>query len=376
MKTILIALLAVTTAIGQFKPKVDNSLDQVGSSGGGGSSPNQVLTILAAASTGAVTYTTAVTDKDSVLFGPCKDTSGLTYSFSIDAWSTTGATLSILPATAPVGGVKCGVDIGSGSLDINALTEQTTPTLADDTVAIYDVGLTALRKVKLVNLPFVATSTDGTLKSLTVNPTSDAAGITGRCYDNAQTNAVLMEQRTGNALLRYSYCDGSQDVFATSTPATDPAAGSFRWYFKTGTGLCWKDSAGAETCAGPSGGTWQAHIKFWGTGASSVLQDTDDELSAFRQALSARTITKVVCESDTGTPTIMLQKDDGSPADMFAAAMTCRNTPSGTDGTLGILTSFQSGENALAQDVRLDALIVVAGGSAHWVAITISGTID
>jgi hypothetical protein len=122
--------------------------------------------------------------------------------------------------------------------------------------------------------------------------------------------------------------------------------------------------------------TWQVHYKFWGTGTSYVLQDTDDEASIWRNEESARTITKVVCESDAGSPTMQLQRDDGSPANMFASALTCDATPSGTDGSDGILTSFSGTENAIAATNRIDHLTVTAGGTATWVAVTISGTID
>jgi hypothetical protein len=46
-------------------------------------------------------------------------------------------------------------------MDINALTEQTAPTVADDEAVIYDAGLTALRKVKLVNMPYPALTISG-----------------------------------------------------------------------------------------------------------------------------------------------------------------------------------------------------------------------
>lgn len=123
--------------------------------------------------------------------------------------------------------------------------------------------------------------------------------------------------------------------------------------------------------------TWQSSFKIWGSGTGNLLQATDDELDIFEQAQSARTITRVVCKTDADATTLMIQKDDGSAADMFASAMTCNSTPSGTDGTDGILTSFVEGENALAQGVWLDALVVsIAGGTGHTLSITFSGTID
>jgi len=110
------------------------------------------------------------------------------------------------------------------------------------------------------------------------------------------------------------------------------------------------------------------HVKWWGTGASSVLQDTDDELTVFRNRYTNTiTINSVVCETDTGTPTVQLQKDDGSATNMLSSNLTCDGTPT---------TTFVSGENTMAAGDRLDGLIVSAGGSAHWVAITVSYTVN
>lgn len=43
------------------------------------------------------------------------------------------------------------------------------------------------------------------------------------------------------------------DVTQISTPGTSPASGYLRVYAKTGSGICWKNSAGVETCAGSGG---------------------------------------------------------------------------------------------------------------------------
>lgn len=116
--------------------------------------------------------------------------------------------------------------------------------------------------------------------------------------------------------------------------------------------------------------TRQVHFKVWGTGASSVLQDTDDELSIFNNQLgSGITITEVVCESDTGTPSIQLQRDDGSAADILGSALSCATTPAST-------TTFSGTENQIADGHRLDFLVATAGGAAHWVAVTVVYTVD
>lgn len=116
--------------------------------------------------------------------------------------------------------------------------------------------------------------------------------------------------------------------------------------------------------------TRQAHFKVWGTGGSSVLQDADDELAIWANQMgSGLTITAVTCKSDTGTPTIQLQRDDGSPTNMLSANLTCGTTPGST-------TAFVSGENAISNGHYVDFLVASAGGAAHWVAVTITYTVD
>jgi len=146
-----------------------------------------------------------------------------------------------------------------------------------------------------------------------------------------------------------------------SSPANGDA-----WYNSTANALYGRVN-GASVNLGESA-TRPLHYKYWGTGASSVLQDTDDEATVFRNRFAGTiTITSVVCETDTGSPTVQLQKDDGSATNMLSSNLTCDGTPT---------TGFVSGENTLAAGDRIDSLIVSAGGSAHWVAVTIMYTVN
>jgi hypothetical protein len=98
-------------------------------------------------------------------------------------------------------------------------------------------------------------TTDNTaFKSVTLTPLSDGPAITGRAYDNAQTNPVGMLQRTSNGLLRKWWADGSEEVLGVASMSRNAATGAFLPYWKIGSGLCWKYESGAETCVG--GGTW------------------------------------------------------------------------------------------------------------------------
>jgi hypothetical protein len=97
-----------------------------------------------------------------------------------------------------------------------------------------------------------------------------------------------------------------------------------------------------------------------------VLADADDQATFWRNNLG-RTyrITEVWCESDTPStwPSINLQRDDGTPANILSSNLTCAN--SGATGTVA------SAEQDVASGDKLDFIMVTAGGSAKRVTVNI-----
>jgi hypothetical protein len=105
-----------------------------------------------------------------------------------------------------------------------------------------------------------------------------------------------------------------------------------------------------------------------GSDTGSALVDGDDEATIFRNSIAAMTITEVWCESDAGTPSINLQRDDGSPANILSSNLTC--TTSGATGTI------DTNEDNLAVGDKIDFVMVTAGGTAKRVTVAIKATID
>lgn len=104
--------------------------------------------------------------------------------------------------------------------------------------------------------------------------------------------------------------------------------------------------------------------------ATSVLADTDDQPTIWWNRLGGGvTITEVGCESDAGTPTMQLQKDDGSPANILSSSLTCTTSGATT-------TTFASTQNAIASGNKIDFLMATAGGTAKRITVTIKYTID
>jgi hypothetical protein len=119
-------------------------------------------------------------------------------------------------------------------------------------------------------------------------------------------------------------------------------------------------AAGVITCI--AGTSEHRFLLYPASGA--VLLDTDDLPAAWRNHSGASIpITQVWCETDSATAlTMQLQKNDGSPANMLSANLSCSSTEANTTG-------FVAGENVLADGDGLNYLTVSAGGGATWVAV-------
>lgn len=104
--------------------------------------------------------------------------------------------------------------------------------------------------------------------------------------------------------------------------------------------------------------------------ASPVLLDGDDQPAIFWNRLGQGiTITEVGCDSDGGTPTINLQRDDGSPANILTSSLSCSTAGATT-------TTFSGTENQIANGNKVDLVMVSAGGTARRVMINVVYTLD
>jgi hypothetical protein len=404
MKTLLLLLVMVAWVGAQTQ-------QYPGGGGGttvtGGSSPNQVLTILATESTGPLVYTTPVADKDSVVFGPCKDTSGLTYSFSIDAWSTTGATLSILPAVAPTGGVKCGVNTGGGAAvagaydatDWNGDTNAPTKDAVRDKIEALVVGgghtqntdthtdATCFQINEDANGPKVCDDGSGGYQIKTdadaVLMTVDATGVLTLGDGTAPWNLTGLTDDAapsapGSANEFTAYVDRTTGLWSyilNGGTVKHPALG--KWVTFTGPtaarSYALPDADGniaLESYVGTAVGTARTRmceLHIWGTGASSVLQDTDDEaVSCFNGFGVTETITAVRCYANAGSPTVTPIVTGGAADSILTGALTC-GTGSFASGTL-------NGTPTLSSTGTIDANVTAAGGVATNIRLVLTLT--
>jgi hypothetical protein len=105
-----------------------------------------------------------------------------------------------------------------------------------------------------------------------------------------------------------------------------------------------------------------------GADNGSTLADTDDQATIFANRLgSGITINEVHCESDAGAPTINLQRDDGSAANILSSNLSC--SASGTTGTI------DTNEANVANGERIDFVMVTAG-TAKRVTVSVRYTVN
>ena len=177
-------------------------------------------------------------------------------------------------------------------LELNAAaitnrTEDASPSAADDFVLTFDASASALKKVKLTNLPGGVGGDHGTLTGLTDDDHSQYALLAGRAGGQTQIGGTasgesLTLQSTSNATRGGVKLASSDwlDVPEVAAPAT-PAAGRVAIYAKTDGKLYIKDDAGTETDLTATGGitgsgTNNTLTKFTGTSTVGNSSTTDN----------------------------------------------------------------------------------------------------
>lgn len=142
----------------------------------------------------------------------------------------------------------------------------------------------------------------------------------------------------------------------------------------TGAWACAADNAGS---AGPKTLTF----RIGSDAATAVVADTDDESGIWVNDLGATyRVTRVWVQSDGGTPSINIQRDDGSAANVLSGALVgatgngaCADSSGGTmtvhGGTITCSNTIQAGERDFAVGDGLNVLVVTAGGVAKRITV-------
>jgi hypothetical protein len=104
-----------------------------------------------------------------------------------------------------------------------------------------------------------------------------------------------------------------------------------------------------------------------GCDTCSVLADTDDQKTIFVNLIGGMTINSVTCYSDAGSPTINVQRDNGTSANILAGDLAC--------STSGV-TSTSFSQSALNLNDQVHFVMVTAGGVAKRVTVILKTTVN
>ena len=108
-----------------------------------------------------------------------------------------------------------------------------------------------------------------------------------------------------------------------------------------------------------------------GCDTCSVLVDGDDQRTIYVNLIGAMTINSVTCFSDAGTPSINLQRDDGSAANILTSDLPCEADSDGATST-----SIAGSEATLNLNNKLDFVMVNAGGVAKRVTVIVKAALQ
>jgi hypothetical protein len=216
------------------------------------------------------------------------------------------------------------------------------------------------------------------LRAETRSPTS-----TGAVIDNLG-GGKLISARTTGFVEKFSV-DGSGNVTATSfigsgasltgvgdiTAVTTAAGSGLQGGVTTGAAaLSLLTSCGASQVLKFVGSAWQCAddnttvvpaatlrgINYLaGCDSCTALADTDDQQDFYVNVIGPLTILSIACYTDGGSPSINIQRDDGTPANILAPNLTC--TTGGASGTI------DPDEATLSVGQKLDFQLITSGGA-------------
>lgn len=180
--------------------------------------------------------------------------------------------------------------------------------------------------------------------------------------DTPANGTIVVTNSAGTAAITLDGTTGITCVGVSCGPTTATALAANGTNCTAGDAATGVDAAGnAEGCFTPSGGTVKRQCTYLMDNGASVLLDTDDTNDfCTNQTGSSFTISKVVCKSDAGTPSVMIRKNGATS--VLSGNLSCSTSGAST-------TSFASA--TFADNDWLDILTVAAGGTAHKYTVTV-----
>lgn len=188
--------------------------------------------------------------------------------------------------------------------------------------------------------------------------------VAGKTFDNTNTanlkDTLLTVQDDGDATKQAQF-QLSGITAGQTRVVTVPNSNGTMMYTTTAV-------ADAQMAAKYTTRVCEIHI--WGSGASQVLQDADDEaMSCYNGYGVTETVTAVRCWTNAGSPTVTPVVTAGAGA-ILSGALTCTTNATAPMGAAGTL----SGTPTLASGGTIDANVTSAGGTATNIRLYVTLT--
>jgi len=298
--------------------------------------------------------------------------------------ATTGANYGVRGQTNSTAGTAVfGVSLATtgGTFGVRGETFSTNAS----SIAVFGLARATTGAVNGVRGQTSSTSGIG-VYGLSLASTGATTGVLGDVRSAAGTAVVARNTLGGPLLQGFSgglpgtqvfSVDGAGNLMASGTVTATAFVGSGAGLIgvgditavNAGTGLTGGATSGDANLSLSAEARVRGITYLAGCDSCSVLVDADDQRALFFNVVGAMTITSVTCFSDAGTPTVNLQRDDGTPANILSSDLACTTGGATT-------TSFVGGEDVLNLNDRVDFVIVSAGGAARRVTLSIKATLN
>jgi hypothetical protein len=200
--------------------------------------------------------------------------------------------------------------------------------------------------------------------------TFDNSFVLGSVNDaeNAAQDALKIFRGAGTNINSVTFPNGNVGV-GTSTPTAKlDVSGTAKATAFSGDGAA-ITNVNAASLGGVAAAAYRTRgiVYLAGCDTCSVLTASDNQKTIYMDVIGSMTINSISCFADAGTPTVNIQRDDGTPADVLATDLTCNGTAA---------TNFSGAENQLALNNKLDFVIRNAGASSHRLTVVIQATVN
>jgi hypothetical protein len=266
-----------------------------------------------------------------------------------------GATLDVV-SSAPIALQLKGSSADGSTALLNLFDSNGQPLVQSDTAGLFRFSNSGTERVRITPAGSLGIGTTSPAEKL------DVAG-------NVRANTLISTVATGTAPLTVSSTTQVANLNASLLGGLPASSFGDITGVTAGAGLTGGATSGNASLAISTAALTRGITYLGGCDTCSVLADADDQKTIYLNVIGSMTIQSVTCFSDTGSPTINIQRDDGSPANILSSDLACSTSGATT-------TTFSGSEASLNLNDKLDFVMSTAGGAAKRVTVSIKALVN